>query len=82
VDELCTAGERIFNAERLFLVRAGFSRRDDSLPPRIVAEPLPDGPAEGMVCHLEEMLTDYYHLRGWDADGIPTPEKLAELGLA
>ncbi len=82
VDELCTAGERIFNAERLFLVRAGFSRRDDSLPPRIVAEPLPDGPAEGMVCHLEEMLTDYYRLRGWDADGIPTPEKLAELGLA
>jgi len=81
LDELVLAGERIFNAERLFLARAGFSRKDDTLPPRIVREPLPDGPAKGMVCHLDEMLTDYYQLRGWTQEGIPTEEKLRELGL-
>jgi aldehyde:ferredoxin oxidoreductase len=81
MDELMRAAERIINAERLFLVRAGFSRKDDTLPPRIVQEPLPDGPAEGMVCHLDEMLAAYYKLRGWSQDGIPTDEKLKELGL-
>jgi aldehyde:ferredoxin oxidoreductase len=81
MEEFMRAGERIINAERLFLVRAGFSRKDDSLPPRIVQEPLPDGPAKGMVCHLDEMLTAYYKLRGWNQDGIPTEEKLRELGL-
>jgi len=79
--EVCTAGERIFNAERLFLTRAGFSRKDDSLPKRIVSEPMPDGPAKGMVCHLEEMLAEYYRLRGWDENGIPEQAKLKELGL-
>ena len=82
MDSLMRAAERIINAERLFLVKAGFSRKDDSLPPRIVGEPLPDGPAKGMVCHLEEMLNDYYRLRGWTQDGIPTDKKLKELGLA
>lgn len=82
VEELVQAGERIINAERLFLVKAGFSRKDDSLPLRITQEPLPDGPAKGMVCHLDEMLTHYYQVRGWTQDGAPTQEKLAELGLA
>lgn len=82
LEELWRAGERIFNAERLFLVGAGFSRKDDSLPPRITSEPLPDGPAKGMVCHLEEMLDEYYRCRGWDAEGRPTDLKLRELGLA
>ena len=81
LDELCRAGERIFNAERLFLVRAGFSRKDDSLPDRIIREPLPDGPAKGMVCHLDAMLEDYYPLRGWDNDGRPTAAKMQALGL-
>ncbi len=81
LDELCLAGERIANAERIFLNRAGFSRDQDSLPPRIVSEAAPEGPAKGMVCHLEEMLTEYYLLRGWDENGIPTLEKLKELGL-
>jgi aldehyde:ferredoxin oxidoreductase len=82
MDSLMRAAERIINAERLFLVKAGFNRKDDSLPPRIVGEPLPDGPAKGMVCHLDEMLNDYYRLRGWTQDGIPTDKKLKELGLA
>ena len=47
----------------------------------IVSEPLPEGPAQGMVCHLEAMLSDYYHLRGWDQNGIPMPAKLKALGL-
>ncbi len=67
--------------ERLFLARAGFSRKDDSLPVRILKEPLPDGPAKGMVCHLEEMLDDYYRFRGWDANGVPLPETLRKLSL-
>lgn len=79
--ELVKAGERIFNAERLFMVRAGISRKDDTLPPRILRDPLPDGPGQGSVCHLEEMLGEYYRCRGWDQDGIPTREKLMELQL-
>ena len=81
IEELEKAGERICNAERLFLVRAGFSRKNDTLPPRITEEPMPGGPAKGLVCHLEEMLDQYYKLRGWSNDGIPTNDKLEELGL-
>jgi aldehyde:ferredoxin oxidoreductase len=81
LEELEKAGERIVNAERLFLKRAGFSRKDDSLPPRITGEPLPDGAAKGMVCHLDEMLDEYYKIRGWSEDGIPGENKLKELGL-
>jgi len=81
VEELSAAGERIFNAERLFLIRSGFSRKDDRLPDRITKEPLPDGPAKGMVCHLDAMLDDYYPLRGWDETGRPTTDTLRALGL-
>ena len=79
--ELVRVGERICNAERLFLLKAGFSGKDDKLPIRILTEPLPDGPAKGMVCHLDEMLSAYYKLRQWDVDGIPLHAKLVELGL-
>ncbi|MFW2367584.1 MAG: aldehyde ferredoxin oxidoreductase C-terminal domain-containing protein, partial [Desulforhopalus sp.] len=81
LEELMAAGERIANAERQFLVNAGFSRKDDSLPPRITEEPLPDGAAEGSVCHLDGMLDEYYESRGWSPDGIPSEEKLRELLL-
>lgn len=81
LEELMQAGERIINAERQFLVNAGFSRKDDSLPRRITHDPMPSGPAKGLVCHLEEMLDDYYQLRGWTNDGIPTNERLNALGL-
>jgi aldehyde:ferredoxin oxidoreductase len=82
IEELCEAGERIFNAERQFLVRAGFTGADDTLPPRELEEPLPDGPGAGQVSHLPEMLVEYYQLRGWDADGIPTQATLSRLGIA
>jgi aldehyde:ferredoxin oxidoreductase len=81
LDSLVRAGERIINAERLFLIRAGFSAKDDSLPPRILKEPLPEGPAKGHVCELDHMLPVYYRLRGWTADGSPAASKLDELGL-
>lgn len=82
LDELIQAAERIINAERKFLGAAGFSRKDDSLPSRLTQEPMPSGPAQGMVCHLEEMLEEYYQIRNWDAEGKPTRERLEELGLA
>ena len=81
LDELVKAGERICNAERLFLQKAGFSRRDDSLPKRLTHEPLLDGPAKGKVVHIEEMLDEYYRERGWSSEGIPAPKKLKELEL-
>lgn len=74
-------GERIYNLERAFLVREGFSRKDDTLPPRLLEEPLPEGPAEGHTVNLAPMLDAYYEFRGWDKDGKPTKEKLQELGL-
>jgi len=82
LEELMQAGERIINAERMFLVKAGFTRKDDSLPKRLTGEPSPTGPAKGMVCHLEEMLEEYYQVQGWTEDGIPGEEMLNRLGLA
>jgi len=81
LEELIRAGERIITAERRFLVRAGMSRKDDSLPRRLTHEPMPSGPAQGMVCHLEEMLDEYYQEQGWTPEGIPTENRLASLGL-
>jgi len=78
---LMKTGDRIFNIQRLFNLRAGSTGKDDTLPKRMLEEPMPDGPAKGMVAHLKDMLPEYYKLRGWDADGVPTPEKLKELGL-
>lgn len=81
LEELMQAGERVINAERLFLVKAGFSRKDDSLPKRLTEEPAPTGPAKGRVCHLDEMLNEYYEARNWTADGIPQKELLDTLCL-
>jgi aldehyde:ferredoxin oxidoreductase len=83
-EELERVGERIVNLERLFNVREGVRRRDDVLPWKVMREPIPDGPSAGMFCPPEEldaMLDDYYALRGWNADGVPTPARLAALGL-
>ena len=81
MDSLAKTGERIINLERLFLSRAGFGSKDDSLPKRITQEPLPDGPAKGHVCELDKMLPQYYSLRRWRPDGSPEPEVLKALGL-
>ena len=62
--------------------RAGFTGKDDTLPKRLLEDPIPDGPTKGEVNRLGEMLPEYYELRGWNAEGEPTKEKLASLGLA
>ena len=80
-EELLKTGERIFALERMFNKREGFGRKDDTLPDRLLTEPLPEGPAKGKVHPLEEMLPVYYKKRGYDEEGHPTEEKLKELGL-
>ena len=83
-EELERVGERIVNLERLFNVREGVRRGDDALPWRVTHEPIPDGPSAGAYCPPEElagMLDRYYALRGWDADGVPTPARLSALDL-
>jgi len=84
-EELERVGERIVNLERAFNVREGIRRRDDVLPWKVMHEPIPDGPSAGMYCPPDElatMLDAYYALRGWDADGVPTGDRLTALGLA
>jgi len=78
---LMKTGERIFNLERLFNLKSGLTARDDSLPKRMLEEPMPEGPAKGMVVHLDEMLPEYYKIRGWSLEGVPTNRKLQALGL-
>jgi len=75
------AGERIWNMERLFNLKEGFTSADDSLPPRMTQEPLPHGPHKGKVSRVPEMLPRYYDARGWTSDGVPTEDKIRELGL-
>jgi len=82
LESLLAAGERIWNIERMFNLDAGLSAADDTLPPRILSEPIPEGPMAGKVCKLDDMLPEYYELRGWSADGVPGADKLAQLGLA
>jgi len=82
LEGLLKIGERIWNLERLWNERAGLTGKEDTLPKRILEEPIPSGPAKGQVNKLGEMLPEYYRLRGWDADGRITQEKLKELGLA
>jgi aldehyde:ferredoxin oxidoreductase len=79
--ELLRTGERIWNVERLFNAAAGFGRGDDSLPPRLLEEPVASGPAKGQVVDLPAMLDEYYVCRGWDAGGLPKARKLEQLGL-
>jgi aldehyde:ferredoxin oxidoreductase len=81
-DDILKIGERVWNLERVFNLEAGISPDQDTLPKRLLEEPLPDGPMEGNVARLSEMLPEYYKLRGWDEKGYPTEEKLKELNLA
>ena len=81
-DELMCAGERIWNLGRLFNLREGVA--DDDLPERILSEPHPSGAAAGRVIGreaFEAALHEYYSLRGWDENGVPSEAKLAELGV-
>jgi aldehyde:ferredoxin oxidoreductase len=81
VEDFKKTGERIYNLARIYNIREGLTRADDTLPARLLEDPLPDGPAKGQVVNLEPLLDAYYEYRGWDKDGIPTQDKLKELGL-
>jgi len=82
--EILTIAERVWNLERAFSTREGIRRKDDHLIGKWAEEPVPNGPYKGEKIDHEKwegMLDDYYRLRGWDKSGVPTKEKLKELGL-
>ena len=77
-------GERIWNLERIFNIKAGFGRKDDVLPMRCYTDPVKGDNSESSVLEYErwqEMLTEYYSLRGWDFEGVPGKDKLESLGI-
>ncbi|ABB14938.1 aldehyde ferredoxin oxidoreductase family protein [Carboxydothermus hydrogenoformans] len=80
-EDILTAGERIWNLERVFNLKAGIDAKEDTLPKRLLEEPVPDGPSKGHKHRLAELLPEYYKVRGWDEKGVPTAEKLQALGL-
>ncbi len=81
LENLSKIGERIWNMERDFNNRAGFTAKDDTLPPRLTTEACKTGPAKGLVSKVPEMLPKYYAARGWNADGTLTDSKRQQLGL-
>ncbi len=81
LENLSKIGERIWNMERDFNNRAGFTAKDDALPARLTTEPAKTGPAKGLVSQVPAMLPKYYAARGWNADGTLTDSKRQQLGL-
>jgi aldehyde:ferredoxin oxidoreductase len=85
IEQILKTSERVRNLERMFDVRQGLRRKDDSLPRKFFEEPLEKGPYKGEVIDetkFEQMKDEYYDIRGWNKKtGIPTKEKLVELGL-
>jgi len=81
LSDLMLTGERIFNLKRMYNMRCGISRKDDTLPGRLLTRSRTGGQAAGRLPHLGRMLRDYYLFRGWDEFGRPRPETLQRLGL-
>jgi aldehyde:ferredoxin oxidoreductase len=84
-EEVIAIGERIVNMERIFNVREGVRRRDDTLPFKVMSEEIPQGPHKGHRVppeKLQELLDSYYQKRGWDKNGVPGKERLQRLGLS
>jgi aldehyde:ferredoxin oxidoreductase len=81
-DYLWLVGEKVYNLERCFNIRDGFSRKDDTLPKRMYTEPLQGGMRDGEIIRKPDVIIDeYYEARGWDKNGIPTKATLKRLGL-
>ena len=84
-EDIMKSGEKIFNLFKAYCVRQGQSRKDDHWPDRFYKEPVADGPRKGATLSRETMdgvLDGYYEVRGWDKKtGVPTKEKLNQLGL-
>jgi len=81
VDKLLEVGERVWNLERQYNLQAGFTAKDDTLPKRLLKDAAKTGPAKGLVAGLDKMLPEYYQLRGWTKEGVPTNETLSRLAL-
>ena len=81
-ETLLEAGDRIWNMERIFNLSAGISPEQDTLPRRLLTEPIPNGPCKGHVHRLPELLPEYYKERGWSENGLPTETKLSQLSIA
>ena len=81
-EDFLKAGERTWNLEKLWNLRAGLTKKDDTLPKRLLTEKFSSGPSKGVTVDLDAMLPEYYKVRGWRSDGRPTKNKLEELGLA
>ena len=80
-DELMEAGKRIYTLEREFNSKAGFTRKDDLLPPRFLEEELEEGSSRNRIVQLDKMLDEYYTVRCWNRKGIPTAETLKKLKI-
>jgi aldehyde:ferredoxin oxidoreductase len=74
-------GERVNNLVRLFNIREGLTKELDTLPKRFFVESLEEGLSKGRVVELDQLMEEYYIVRGWDPEGIPTKEKLSELNI-
>jgi len=81
-EELLTIGERIWNLQKLFNLKVGYTRADDTLPKRLLTEPLKEGAPKGRVWEPDHMLDDYYESRGWNHEGVPTKETLKRLAIS
>ena len=80
-EELLEVGRRVYNLERKINCEAGLGKADDMLPSRFLNEELKEGASRNRVVQLDKMLNDYYKLRGWDEQGVPTQKTLDELGI-
>jgi aldehyde:ferredoxin oxidoreductase len=80
-DEVMKIGERVNNLVRLFNIRHGLTRDLDTLPKRFFSEPLKEGPCRDRVVQLDQLIDEYYLVRGWDKSGFPEKDKLEELGI-
>ena len=80
--DLFTIGERIVNLERIYNLKMGLTYKEDRIPDRYRLEPVPEGNSKGETLDLDKMLPEYYQLRGWNEKGIPSRNKLDELGLS
>jgi aldehyde:ferredoxin oxidoreductase len=80
-DDMNLTAERIINLERMYNVRMGFSRKDDSLPKRFLSEAMEVGESAGQTVDLERLLDEYYQAMGWDRNGIPNRATIGKLGL-
>ncbi|MDX1423368.1 MAG: aldehyde ferredoxin oxidoreductase family protein [Kiloniellales bacterium] len=80
-ERLLEVGERVWNLERQFNLAAGFTGKDDTLPKRLLKDAAKTGPAKGLTNQLDKMLPEYYQVRGWSPDGVPTNETLSRLDV-